>query len=204
LANLPPDFQQIVEVYHNIERAFENSRAQSTTKTADDCAICMEALDAEFVTLQVCQHKFHQDCITKWFESSGKQSCPTCGHIYGVSKGPQPANGHMNCRFIQTPLPGIVPEPYAPNEGPTIEITYSIPSGVQGPLNPNPGQPYSGTTRTAYLPNTADGRSVLELLRRAFTDQHIFTIGRSTTTGRENVVTWNDIHHKTSINGGPE
>lgn len=27
----------------------------------------------------------------------------------------------------------------------------------------------------------------------------IFTIGRSNTTGREDVVTWNDIHHKTEI-----
>ncbi|CAF4350675.1 unnamed protein product, partial [Adineta steineri] len=27
---------------------------------------------------------------------------------------------------------------------------------------------------------------------------------RSTTTGQENVITWNDIHHKTSISGGPD
>lgn len=27
----------------------------------------------------------------------------------------------------------------------------------------------------------------------------IFTIGRSNTTGREDVVTWNGIHHKTEV-----
>jgi len=110
----------------------------------------------------------------------------------------------MIIKYIPTPIPGFLPEQYGSNEGPTIEITYSIPSGIQGPQNPEPGQPYSGTIRTAYLPNNADGKYVLLLLQKAFNDQHIFTVGKSTTSGRENVVTWNDIHHKTNISGGPE
>jgi len=110
----------------------------------------------------------------------------------------------MTIKYIQTPLPGFPLEQYGSNEGPTIEITYTIPSGIQGPQNPQPGEPYTGTVRTAYLPNNAEGRYVLLLLQKAFNDQHIFTIGKSTTTGRDNVVTWNDIHHKTNISGGPE
>jgi deltex-like protein len=110
----------------------------------------------------------------------------------------------MVMKFIPTPLAGFAPEQYEPNEGPTIEITYTIPSGIQGPLNPQPGQPYTGTVRRAYLPNNKEGRQIFELLQRAFNDQHIFTIGQSTTTGQDNVVTWNDIHHKTRIDGGPE
>ena len=101
-------------------------------------------------------------------------------------------------------LPGFSLEQYAPNEGPTIEITYAIPSGIQGPLNPHPGQPYTGTVRKAYLPNNAEGKYVLSLLRRAFDDQHIFGVGRSVTSGQDNVVIWNDVHHKTNISGGPE
>ena len=28
-------------------------------------------------------------------------------------------------------------------------------------------------------------------------------MGRSLTSGEDNVITWNDIHHKTSLYGGP-
>ncbi len=161
-------------------------------------------MDASCFILPVCQHSFHRNCIEKWFQSSGKQTCPTCGYLYGINKGPQPAHGEMKIKYIQTSLPGFPPEKYEPNEGPTIEITYTIPSGIQGPQNPQPGQPYTGTVRKGYLPNNAEGKYVLSLLQKAFNDQHIFTVGQSSTTGRDNVVTWNDIHHKTDISGGPE
>jgi len=64
-------------------------------------------------------------------------------------------------------------------------------------MHPNPGQPYSGTRRSAYLPNNAEGNEICQLLRRAFDAGLVFTVGRSNTTGRDNVVIWNDIHHKT-------
>lgn len=43
------------------------------------------------------------------------------------------------------------------------------------------------------------GRRVLRLLQIAFDRRLIFTIGRSVTTGREDVITWNEIHHKTEL-----
>jgi len=110
----------------------------------------------------------------------------------------------MIIKYLPTCLPGFENSQYGHKENPTIEITYSFPSGIQGPLNSNPNQPYTGTTRKAYLPNNKEGKEILGLLKRAFEDQHIFTIGRSSTTGQDNVITWNDIHHKTSIYGGPE
>lgn len=70
--------------------------------------------------------------------------------------------------------------------------------------HPNPGAPYYGTTRQAYLPDNREGRQILTLLQRAFDLRQIFTVGQSRTTGYDNVITWNDIHHKTSINGGIE
>ena len=85
----------------------------------------------------------------------------------------------------------------------TIIIDYSFRSGVQGVNHPNPGQSYEGTHRQAYLPNTREGREVLQLLRRAFDAGLVFTVGTSTTTGLQNQITWNDIHHKTSRYGGP-
>ena len=61
--------------------------------------------------------------------------------------------------------------------------------------HPHPGTPLPGTSRTAYLPNNAEGRKVLSLLHKAFENRLDFTIGQ------EGVVTWNDIHHKTSPSG---
>ena len=84
----------------------------------------------------------------------------------------------------------------------TIVIDYFIPSGIQGPEHPNPGQRYDGTSRTAYLPDNREGREVLQLLKRAFDARLVFTIGASNTTGFSNQVIWNDIHHKTNISGG--
>ena len=62
---------------------------------------------------------------------------------------------------------------------------------------PNPGKPYKGIRRTAYLPNNSRGRKIAEMLRVAFERKLVFTIGISRTTGKEDVITWNDIHHKT-------
>lgn len=56
-------------------------------------------------------------------------------------------------------------------------------------------------TRTAYLPDNPEGRQVLTLLRRAFDAGLVFTVGRSNVTGKDNVVIWNDIHHKTKPEG---
>ena len=43
----------------------------------------------------------------------------------------------------------------------------------------------------------------LQLLHKAFEARMIFTVGISVTSGAQNVVVWNDIHHKTNIIGGP-
>jgi deltex-like protein len=110
----------------------------------------------------------------------------------------------MDLKYLPRPLPGFENSKYGYKEKPTIEITYTFPSGKQGPLNPSPGQPFTGTSRRAYLPNNKEGKEILALLQKAFDDRHIFTIGRSSTTGEDNVVTWNDVHHKTSITGGPD
>ena len=78
----------------------------------------------------------------------------------------------------------------------TIIISYHFPSGKRN------GKAYTGTSRTAYLPNTPEGNEVLELLREAFNRKLTFTVGRSVTTGLDNQVVWNGIHHKTNTSGG--
>ena len=74
---------------------------------------------------------------------------------------------------------------------------------MQGKEHPNPGQYYGGMSRRAYLPDTREGRDALQLLRRAFDARLVFTVGTSTTEGLPNQITWNDIHLKTAIHGGP-
>uniref|UniRef100_A0A673T5I6 E3 ubiquitin-protein ligase n=1 Tax=Suricata suricatta TaxID=37032 RepID=A0A673T5I6_SURSU len=83
-------------------------------------------------------------------------------------------------------------------------IPNAVDSCVQKEKHPNPGKAYLGVQRTAYLPNNKEGKEVLTLLRRAFDQKLIFTVGESRTLGKSDVITWNDIHHKTSRYGGPE
>lgn len=175
-----------------------NTSGPSSTHSKDtedeSCPICMEAiLTTEKETLK-CKHSFCRNCLMKAFNY--KPVCPTCGELYGILTGIQPDGGKMNVTKTPSSLPGH--EQYG-----TIIIQYYIPSGIQKEEHPNPGLPFEGVSRTAYLPDTLEGRRILKLLKRAFDQRLIFTVGQSTTSGRNNTVTWNDIHHKTSTHGGP-
>ena len=110
--------------------------------------------------------------------------------------GNQP-EGEMFVSYQSTRIPGYE------SCGGSILITYKFQAGMQGANHPIPGKRYLGTTRYAYLPNNREGQKVKRLLMKAFEQKLTFTIGRSSTTGADNVITWNDIHHKTSITGGP-
>uniref|UniRef100_A0AC11BAR5 Deltex E3 ubiquitin ligase 3L n=1 Tax=Ovis aries TaxID=9940 RepID=A0AC11BAR5_SHEEP len=84
------------------------------------------------------------------------------------------------------------------------DIHNDVDSCLQKKEHPNPGARFSGIQRTAYLPDNKEGNEVLALLHRAFDQKLIFTVGESRTLGVSGVITWNDIHHKTSRTGGPQ
>ncbi|XP_071947925.1 uncharacterized protein [Antedon mediterranea] len=173
----------------------EESKSHSSPQEAKEtCVICLEDLDDDDVKELPCKHKFCHGCIDQAFKV--KPVCPSCGMICGQMKGDQPP-GTMTTTHQRWDLPG-----YA-GQG-TIEINYRIPSGTQTKAHPSPGRRFQGTHRTAYLPNNNEGKHIEKLLRRAFNAQLIFTVGTSTTSGSSNVVTWNDIHHKTNSHGGPD
>ncbi|XP_048202724.1 E3 ubiquitin-protein ligase DTX3L [Perognathus longimembris pacificus] len=157
------------------------------------CVICMDTIRDKHV-LPKCKHEFCNACIEK--SMTYKPVCPVCQTSYGVHKGNQP-DGIMTHTTLKEHLPGY--EGYG-----TIEIHYKIGSGIQSKEHPNPGKPFLGTERTAYLPNNKEGREVLDLLKIAFEQKLIFTVGDSRLLGLSDRVTWNDIHHKTSRYGGPE
>ncbi|XP_033726612.1 uncharacterized protein LOC117316199 [Pecten maximus] len=163
--------------------------------TDEDCPICMEKIDSkERVELKKCHHVFCLSCAKQSFNV--KPACPLCNVVYGTIRGNQP-EGFMVEMFGKESLPGFV------GCG-NIHIYYSFCDGIQDAEHPNPGKPYRGTRREAFLPDDEEGQRVHRLLRKSFQQQMTFTIGSSRTTGRENVVTWNDIHHKTRIHGGSE
>ncbi|XP_012275344.1 protein deltex [Orussus abietinus] len=163
---------------------------------SDSCPVCLGSPEPLTVELSRCRHRLHLACLNAMLSSQQQPmyiQCPVCRLIYGEKRGNQPA-GTMNWTRIPRALPGF------PNTK-TIQITYDIPSGIQGPEHPNPGQAYYavGFPRVCYLPDNDLGSRVLRLLQIAFERRLIFTIGRSVTTGREDVVTWNEIHHKTEL-----
>ncbi|MXQ97738.1 hypothetical protein E5288_WYG018332 [Bos mutus] len=166
-----------------------------TEEQESTCPICLgEIQNAK--TLEKCRHSFCEGCITRALQV--KKACPMCGRFYGQLVGNQPQNGRM---LVSKDATLLLPsyEKYG-----TIVIQYVFPPGVQGAEHPNPGVRYPGTTRVAYLPDCPEGNKVLTLFRKAFDQRLTFTIGTSMTTGRPNVITWNDIHHKTSCTGGPQ
>jgi deltex-like protein len=157
----------------------------------DDCVICMDAMQ-DPLKLD-CGHSFCGNCIADYFEK-GQPKCPSCGQLFGVLRGNQPDGTFSKYRNGNMHLAGY-------EKDGTIQITYSFPGGIQTDEHPHPGKFYKGTTRSAYLPDSPEGREVCDLLERAFKERLLFTIGRSITTGQDDVIVWNDIHQKTKPTG---
>ena len=130
-------------------------------------------------------HFFHINCLDMLIGDKNNFKCPNCSLIYGILIGDQPY-GFMSAYISD----------YTHCEGyediGTIIIDYHFPSGKN----------YSGTSRTAYLPNNKEGKEVLGLLKVCFDRKLTFVVGTSVTTGRRNTTVWNGIHHKTNLSGG--
>jgi deltex-like protein len=132
--------------------------------------------------LNKCGHSFHRGCINDAFLKCNTK-CPVCSTIYGIITGNQP-EGTMTVSTNGSKLPGFE------SANGTIVVKYSIPDGTQGPEHPSPGVPYTGARRTCYLPDNAEGRSLLAKLQTAWQRKLIFTVGTSTTSGRDNMTIW--------------
>jgi len=186
------DYRHLAQEPEYFKKATKNDLLTITKGTR--CSICYDDLLAteSLVSGLNCSkgHYFHEECF-KNLIASDINKCPMCSKYFreNIGKGP---DGTMSSRIdANLSLAGY------PNDN-TIVIQYDIPSGTL-----SNGSHYSGTHRTAYLPNTSKGRQVLSLLREAFDKKLIFQVGQSLTTGQQNIATWGTVHHKTSIDGGP-
>ncbi len=68
----------ILQWKQNVEKQFEG---------VEECAICYYVIHAASKQLpnmkcKECGHKFHNGCLYKWFESSGKSNCPLCRNVF--------------------------------------------------------------------------------------------------------------------------
>ena len=115
-------------------------------------------------------------------------------YITGPPQGTMPSGKMTICYEPSTTCQGFGPG--------TIQITYSIKSGLQKSYHANPGVYHESTERTAYLPHNSDGQALLKRLKFAFMHGLTFTVGTSQTSNKPNQVTWSSIYHKTSLSGG--
>lgn len=69
--------------------------------------------------------------------------------------------------------------------------------------HPRPGRRYERLYSRAYLPNNAEGQTVLLMLKRTFDARLLFTIGKSPHTGEDNQILSNGVEHKANRSGGP-
>lgn len=170
----------------------------------EDCPICLDCLNDESdygigIVVDGCHnHGMHIQCLIKCIDTNRSFKCPTCQKQYGAPQtGNMPTDGTMRVQVNNTRhLSGH------PKSG-TIVIQYRFPDGTQGPEHPFPGQRYTGTSRTAYLPNTREGNEVLRLFKIAWERRLLFQVNESITQGPGSGirVVWNGIHHKTNISG---
>lgn len=179
------------------ELAYRETVACQPQEASDTCSVCMDEFppgSQDCVRLTKCPtyHCFHFDCIASALQSCPR--CPNCLVFVSPPCGTQPA-GKMSILHHPTPIPG--------EEGPGMFVlSYYFPHGIQGPEHPEPGRPYTGTSRRAFLPDSPAGCRILQKFMRAWDARLLFTVGSSITTGATNTVVWNGIHHKTNVTGG--
>jgi|EP01046_Picozoa_sp_COSAG06_P021456 hypothetical protein len=102
---------------------------------------------------------FRQDSVESALRSNHGR-CPVCReHYAALSKGTQ-GSGEMSVRLNA----GLQCSGFPSSAG-TFTIRYTFGNGVQTSVMPQPGQRYTGTSRDAYYPNTAEGRKAVSSFR---------------------------------------
>ncbi|MCK5894955.1 MAG: hypothetical protein KAG53_11265 [Endozoicomonadaceae bacterium] len=127
----------------------------------------------------------------------GWLKCPQTNKFLYCDQGPCP-NGFMSIeKAVDTA--GNHFSLYDHEDCGTLKITYKLFPGLQSQKHNRPGVAYPAEVRVAYVPDNLEGRKVAFMLQTAFIEKHTFSVGVSRKLGTQDVVVWNDIHHKTSL-----
>ena len=174
------------ELYDNIEKMSEDEVKAIHQQQMK------QQIPIDVVLMEKCtDHCFHKACLEAQMGNQDCLRCAVCSQIYGVLIGQMPA-GTMEWK-LKKKSSSLFCDGY---KGVGVwEIRYNFPNGKRN------GQPYKGTGRMAYLPDTDEGRESLALLVKSFERKMTFVVGTSVTTGQTNCVVWS-VHHKTNTHGG--
>lgn len=204
----------LMEKYECIE-IIGNKRVKPSPKSKKTVI----GLEESVFKIKECIHHFHLECAKRIMSNQPSDKyfeCPVCKNIQGIKTGNQPDHGEMSITKENFDLPGYkkgwtlrkdvsnggshYTSSFEPCQG-TIVVQYKFKDGIQNDFHPNPGSPYHADSfpRKAYFPATPEGIKIVGMLRLAFDRKLVFTVGKSATTGRDNVIVWNGIHHKTKI-----
>lgn len=183
-----------------------NSQLVTAPGREEVCLICRQllvlqgghdpypGLPSPVVALLRCQHRFHLNCIKVMLENQDNRNqnlfCPDCGLMQKDNLGTMPDNGTMSYKVIPKGLPGY-------EDFHSIQITYNFQNGTQSPKHPTPGKPFFaiGFPKTAFLPDNEQGRSILNMLEKAFNLGHTFRVDGG------GAIVWAGIPHRTEFNG---
>ncbi|XP_952207.1 uncharacterized protein TA13580 [Theileria annulata] len=163
------------------------------------CPICLEDLICDLISLKGCLHIYHRNCFLDYATKTKKPNvvCPLCNCVSLTGKGPSPP-GKMSWN-VKKDLKLLSNGTFIT----TIEIKYKMKSGIQLRWHPNPGKPYRGVFKKAFLPITADYLFILRMLIMAFLDGQTFRVEDSMEDNCGSIE-WNGIEHKTNLEGGIE
>ena len=129
----------------------------------EKCTICLTEFEIKDIEKQIvqdsdediyslpCSHIYHKGCLKNLLGDKKWVKCPVCSAIFGKMVGDMP-EGKMRVTVDNK----MVCDGHPPG---TIIISYQFGGCHRNGVN------VPGTSRTAYLPNTPEGKEVLELLK---------------------------------------
>ena len=187
----PNEIPEALPPFSLVPESIFDESAGGGDDTKDACAICFDPLSSETaVVLRVCGHIFHLDCIDGALDHS--KVCPQCRKSIrqdpqGVS--PSGAMSITRRRHGNTKKKAV------------IQIEYNIPDGYQKQFHDKRGGRFRGCKKIAYIPDTTEGRKLLERLVYAFRHGLTFKIVNNPNdpTTEKDIVDWATIPHMGSV-----
>lgn len=136
----------------------------------DECCFCLDLLDSNVVQLNVCVHRFHEECLKGYLQQAENDGtsvesgveCPECRRPVKEPRGSSPS-GTMHVSTKLRDCAGF------PGCG-SIGVSYCLPSSLQQSYHPAPNSAVRGLPvyGPAMIPNNHQGRQLLKRLEYSF------------------------------------